>query len=264
MWIDREFIDPFMQEDPCFWVKIEHLGRYLFAKDRINQISNGTCTVADFGCANGYGSAILAQAARQVDAFDVNGDYLAEARTRHHARNIRYQQFDANDLSAEPPCAPNRYDVAVAFEILEHLDHPEALLRLLARAIKPGGTLLLSVPNPRYERSDSDGASSNPYHRHIFTRDDIKAMLSAHGFTLKRSLGQGLCNILSIREAKLVTKKRFELSTAKNPLFQDPAVISQFAYLVAYPDDVAINESYSYLFEAEKSAADDLRDNAPN
>lgn len=255
MWLDREFIDPFMQEDPCFWVKIEHLGRYLFAKDTINQIQNGTCTVADFGCANGYGSAILAQAARQVDAFDVNADYLNDARTSHCARNIAYQHFDANSTAAEPPCAPDRYDLAVAFEILEHVDHPDALLRLLGRALKPSGTLLLSVPNPRYERTGDDGASTNPYHRHIFARDAVEAMLAAHGFTLKRVLGQGLCNILSIREAKLVTKKRIDFSTAKNPLFQDPIVISQFAYLVAYPDDMAISKSYSHLFVAEKSDA---------
>jgi 2-polyprenyl-3-methyl-5-hydroxy-6-metoxy-1,4-benzoquinol methylase len=251
MWIDREFIDPFMQEDPCFWVKIEHLGRYLFAKDRINKIQNGCCTVADFGCANGYGSAILAQAARQVDAFDINADYLAEARSCNQARNITYRLLDAS-RAAPDSLAAQRYDLAVAFETLEHLEDADCLLRLLAHSLKTGGTLLLSVPNPRYERREADGSSSNPYHRHIFTQEDIATMLAKHGFTLRRVLGQGLCNVLAIREARLVTKKRIDFSSAKNPLFQDPRVISQFAYLVAYPDAMARDKSYSQLFIAEK------------
>lgn len=38
-------------------------------------------------------------------------------------------------------------DVAVAFQVLEHVERPTALLAQMAKQVRPGGRLLLSVPN---------------------------------------------------------------------------------------------------------------------
>lgn len=40
----------------------------------------------------------------------------------------------------------NSFDFALNFDVLEHLSHPETGLAELYRVLKPGGTLLLSVP----------------------------------------------------------------------------------------------------------------------
>jgi 2-polyprenyl-3-methyl-5-hydroxy-6-metoxy-1,4-benzoquinol methylase len=41
----------------------------------------------------------------------------------------------------------DRVDVAVAFEVIEHLFEPRHFLRQCARRVKPGGLLVLSCPN---------------------------------------------------------------------------------------------------------------------
>ena len=45
-----EYCDPF-NEKQYYWMRVEHLGRYLYVK---NNIKDG-CNILDIACANGYG-----------------------------------------------------------------------------------------------------------------------------------------------------------------------------------------------------------------
>lgn len=45
------------------------------------------------------------------------------------------------------PLAAERFDVAVCWELLEHLANPSAALTNLARTLRPGGLLVIAVPN---------------------------------------------------------------------------------------------------------------------
>ncbi|MGH9079746.1 MAG: class I SAM-dependent methyltransferase [Acidimicrobiales bacterium] len=59
------------------------------------------------------------------------------------------------DLMALP--MPDRsVDAIVALEVLEHVPHPRAALKELRRAVKPGGTVIVSVPStvPRHDHHD--------------------------------------------------------------------------------------------------------------
>jgi len=41
-----------------------------------------------------------------------------------------------------------KFDVVVCYNVLEHLDDPETVLRSLCRTTKPGGLLVIGAPNP--------------------------------------------------------------------------------------------------------------------
>lgn len=43
-----------------------------------------------------------------------------------------------------------RFDTVIAGEVIEHLDHPIEFLDCCYQILKPGGTLILSTPNPYY------------------------------------------------------------------------------------------------------------------
>ena len=45
--------------------------------------------------------------------------------------------------------APGSFDLALCWDVLEHLERPESALRNLRDALRPGGLLVLAVPNTR-------------------------------------------------------------------------------------------------------------------
>jgi SAM-dependent methyltransferase len=63
------------------------------------------------------------------------------------------EQFEAKvplvdaDLNEPFPFDDRSFDVAMAIEILEHLENPRRFLRELARTLRPGGVAVVSTPN---------------------------------------------------------------------------------------------------------------------
>lgn len=73
------------------------------------------------------------------------------------------------------PLAAGRFDAALCIEVLEHAADPLALLSEIARVLRPGGRLILSVPwSARRHHVPHD------YHR--FTRERLASLLGAAGF----------------------------------------------------------------------------------
>jgi len=97
----------------------------------------------DYGCGPGYLAAAVARRAGRVDALDISRGVLACARVLNGLPNIAYQtpaEYQGEGL----------VDVAYSFAVVQHL-RAEALataLRLLAAALRPGGTLLLHFAVP--------------------------------------------------------------------------------------------------------------------
>lgn len=95
--------------------------------------------VLDVGCRAGA----LTQAhltGNAVVGVDVDREALAEAAQL----GIRTVWADAQ---RRLPFADESFDVVVAGELLEHLADPQALVREASRVLRPGGTLVGSVPN---------------------------------------------------------------------------------------------------------------------
>ena len=145
----------------------EHLGRYAFAEAAVA----GKC-VLDAGCGVGYGSARLAALADTVYALD----NAAEAVRNGHAEypDVRFIRGDCARL----PFGDNSLDVVAAFEVIEHLEDWEALLREAARVLRPAGTFLVSTPNRIYYEGSRD--EPNPFHVHEFDYEEFRGELAKH------------------------------------------------------------------------------------
>ncbi|MFP5220115.1 MAG: class I SAM-dependent methyltransferase [Actinomycetes bacterium] len=81
---------------------------------------------------------------------------------------------------------PGGWDVVTAFHVLEHLpDVPEAL-QLLKQLVRPGGHLVVEVPNwrsmCRHEAGDSWSLLGPGEHVTFFTRRSLRAALQSAGF----------------------------------------------------------------------------------
>lgn len=96
----------------------------------------------DVGCGLGYFSARLQERGALVTATDL-GPNLVEA-TR---RRVGCRAEVADALRLVEHFGPERFDLVVSSECIEHTPDPAAALRQMAGVLKPGGHLAVSTPN---------------------------------------------------------------------------------------------------------------------
>ncbi len=106
----------------------------------------GARRVLEIGCGTGDTAAYLAaHSPAEIVAVDLSPGFVAEARARHSAPNLRYEIFD---LLGETPLAFGRFDMVCGNGILHHLVQrlPE-VLRALRHVTEPDGGLAFIEPN---------------------------------------------------------------------------------------------------------------------
>ena len=112
--------------------------------------SGATPTVLDCGGGSGSAAVPLARAGAQVTVVDVSPDALATLRRRAAEAGV-------DDLVVAMPgdvetlaelVRPGSFDLALAHEVLEAVDHPDVALGSIAAAVRPGGLLSVLVSNP--------------------------------------------------------------------------------------------------------------------
>jgi SAM-dependent methyltransferase len=136
--------------------------------------------VADLGCGPGVFTRYLCRHAKFVLAADVDRESLARTFARHaREKNLTPLVMRANQL----PFRDSSLDTILFLEVLEHLDDDEGALRQIARILRPGGKLVLSVPVPPGE-IDADEFG---HKREGYTRGDLLSLLEGAGFKVRRA-----------------------------------------------------------------------------
>jgi 2-polyprenyl-3-methyl-5-hydroxy-6-metoxy-1,4-benzoquinol methylase len=150
--------------------------------------------VLDLGCSAG----LLAEKMRAAGHVVVGIDSLALPGVQD-----RTDEFYVADLEHGLPAEVGTgYDVVVAGDVIEHLARPALLLAEVRRVLKPGGQLLLSVPNfghwyPRLRvlfgvfGYDRRGILDNT-HLRFFTRATLRRQVRASGFDVLEESATGL------------------------------------------------------------------------
>lgn len=153
--------------EPDLWN--EHVSRYHFAARFA-----GSRHVADLGCGAGYGSAILARAAAQVDGFDLSAEAVAWATEHYPLANVRFSVADC----ARVPLEDGAAGLVVAFELIEHLAQPEGLLREARRILASDGLFLISTPNAAYYAESRGASGPNPFHAREYDLAEFRGLLA--------------------------------------------------------------------------------------
>ncbi len=152
----------------------EHLARYAFAARLAADRAPGPpLRILDAGCGSGYGSSLLAASCPQasVTGLDVSGEAIEYAQSHYAAPNLAFHMGDC--LSLDP--ALGRFDLAICFEVIEHLERGEDFLRAVREALTPGGWLVISTPNRRYYTDERE--YTNPFHAREFDTAEFDALL---------------------------------------------------------------------------------------
>jgi ubiquinone/menaquinone biosynthesis C-methylase UbiE len=99
--------------------------------------------VAEFGCGGGFYTQILAARANRVVATDLAPGMLAVAKQNVRAANVTFQQEDCQQTSF----AAASFDT-VFLSLVLHFTQPTSTLAEMRRILRPGGTLIISNPDP--------------------------------------------------------------------------------------------------------------------
>jgi SAM-dependent methyltransferase len=150
--------------------------------------------VLDLGCSAGLLAEKLHTAGHTVvgvDAVELPG---VRART---------DEFFVADLEKPLPAEIGTgFDVVIAGDIIEHLSKPGDALKEMRRVLRPGGQLILSVPNfghwyPRFRVTfglfgyDRRGVLDNT-HLRFFTRSTLRRAVRRAGFDVLEEEATGL------------------------------------------------------------------------
>ena len=143
--------------------------------------SDKKARILDFGCGDG----LLLGVAQKLGYTDLAGVDLSEgmlARARCRALSAEFENMDGLDYPRSTP--DGAYDAIAAFDVFEHLTHPELLTTCqeMFRTLSPGGRLLIKVPNglSPYIAALSYGAISPM--SGLYTKDSLAGVLAPLGF----------------------------------------------------------------------------------
>lgn len=122
--------------------------RLKFITDTLKKHFPSGAEVLDVGCGNGIISRGIGAEGFNVYGIDISEKAIEKARSLTNMNNVRFDVISAEKLVAEG----NRYDVVICSEVLEHLNHPEKLLRVLYQSLTDRGFLIVTVPNGKGPR----------------------------------------------------------------------------------------------------------------
>lgn len=136
-------------------------------------------TVLDVGCGYGYFLYAMRSAGFSVRGLDVS-DWAAG-----YARNTLGLDVTVADVT-EDLFRPESFNAVTMWHSLEHTTDPHRVVRAARLWLKPGGVLVVDVPNhlgtdARRIGEKWDGWSI-PYHFWHFTPETLRRLLAHHGF----------------------------------------------------------------------------------
>lgn len=121
----------------------------------------------EVGCGEGRGIELLSPLSQQYVALDKITDVIEKLSQSY--KNVTFRQ------AIVPPfegIADNTFDVAVSFQVIEHIKDDAYFLKEIYRVLKPGGKALITTPNIKKT------LTRNPWHIREYTAAELTTLTS--------------------------------------------------------------------------------------
>lgn len=138
-------------------------------------------SILDIGCGTGYSLAWMNERFITENIFGLDSSPNA-------ARFWRERDIDTSVMASatQLPFTSDRFDLITCFDVIYQFTEEDARLALseMYRCLRRGGLLFIREPAYQWMRGSHDEAVAT---RHRFTRGELTGLLSAEGFSIKRS-----------------------------------------------------------------------------
>ncbi len=168
-------------EDEPSWFR--RLDRQYAVHKRCSQVirrAGPAGRLLDVGCATGIFLNGMRQRGWHVEGLEPSPHAAAYARQRF-GLEVREQSLEESGFPDE------QFDVLTLWDVLEHVPDPAIAIAEAARILRPGGWLVLSLPNPAsWERrwfGPYWAGWDVPRHFHIFSQEVLERYLAPAGFS---------------------------------------------------------------------------------
>lgn len=173
--------------DPAYFAELARLegGHFWFVqRNRIiaafaNRFFPETRRYLEVGCGTGF---VLQGLQQRFPEWRVWGSELHAKGLEFAAQRLpgaRFLQMDARRIPFE-----DEFDLVGSFDVLEHIPEDEAVLASMHSALRPGGGLLLTVPQHPWLWSSQDEAA---HHVRRYRQGELEAKLEQAGFSILRT-----------------------------------------------------------------------------
>lgn len=139
--------------------------------------------VLDIGC--GFCESLGYHRARGCDAYGVEADANVRRIADHFGYNVHVGLFDPELYES------GFFDYVTLDQVIEHVVDPHETMRGVARILKPGGTAVLSTPNPNGWGRRLFGRRwvhwHIPYHLQQYTRRSMRILAEKSGLNVVKA-----------------------------------------------------------------------------
>jgi len=164
---------------------------------RITSLSAGATSLLELGLGHGYTANIFSRLYKRhlvLEGSPAIIDHFRQTSPECQADIVAtyFEEFDTNE----------KFDVIVMGFILEHVDHPLALLQQYQRFLAPGGKMFVTVPNAQALNRrlghlagmlpDMQALSENDFiqgHQRYYTVESLSAELQLAGYRIDKLEG---------------------------------------------------------------------------
>lgn len=179
--------------------------RLNFVKEVLHSMYQERAEVADLGCGSGV---ILSEILRRKPSWTGHGLDISHASINYAHRLATHKgvsdraEFRVGDVTALP-YMDESLSLVIASEVVEHMPRPEIVLSEIARVLKPGGKLILTMPLE----------SHTPAHMHALqSKEDLRSLCEQAGLKIHRleprwhfGFGDDPKHIFALAEARMQT-----------------------------------------------------------
>ena len=148
------------------------LSRYKF----VAKMLSGKKNVLEVGCADGFGSRIVAQEVGKLMMIDFDPVFIDDARDNMDPR----WKYDCAVLDPTENAIPGKYDAAYSLDVIEHIkkEREHAFLQNIVQALSENGVLIIGTPSIQSQKY----ASPQSLEGHINCKDhnELKKLLSGY------------------------------------------------------------------------------------
>jgi len=171
---------------------------------------------AEIGCGTGF---VLSAVAKAFPGAEITGTELFPEAFEYAKARVPQASFEC--LNAKDIRQSNRFDCMGAFDVIEHIDDDDAVLENLAKALKPSGTLFITVPQHSWLWSSFDEVSS---HERRYDPGKMEQKLAKHGFEIVRSSSFVFFLLPVMLLSRALKKRELETFDIEKELKQPPLV----------------------------------------